>query len=1011
MKIYINLKKNFSTSFFIFFLFTNLPVSAQFIPEPQKTLYQIKAEKQPYFDSLRIAIGDSLFFREGSDYNEYMKFLLYWEPRLYPHGNFQIYFENNYQATQQIINEHPNFRGNGNSLLPNTTPWLELGPKRRPENGLNWIATGGCDRGVAPVVCLTFYKNNPDKMLCTSPNGGLFYSDDAGQTWSMGGSDLQWDYSGCRWALFHPNNPDIWYASNSGPYLTYLRGIYRTTDHGQTWNKIADYTSLNNNFWDNINKMVIDFTQPDDILYVAMTNGLFKTTNLSNPNPAFNLLTDPLVDGNIGDFEMKVNDHNFLVATVLDKGNPKHWHPVYSQDGGSTWNTIPNYPLLIDNVPPDGGVTIEITDANPDYFYFLIDDNSSNAQIYRYEHSSATWTNLSDPNGHLITYGGGHGFGISQTTVDEIYISQDIRYKTRIAGTWTNYPNYHPNVYEYHVDVEDMVAHPTNTNEVWMANHGGVYKSTNKGANWINMSEGIAIAEVFRLATSVTHPEYLLIGTFHDGTMRTDPPYNLPWAPLWRTVDVGDGLTCNIDYTDPKYMWASKHDIMHRSDDFGIEASFWNSSGFQHPPWAINCVLNTNNPIWMYSTQFTSYTNPARTEVSRSWNRGGQMHNISNFNTYFLMNEYLPWKIYSTPSNSDYLYAHVLDYVNGTNNPPDQRLFRTKTCNISSPASSWEELTMPRLAWISDLKVDDENPDLVYITYSSDDAMYPQGNEIIYRVDYSNSNTSPMITDLTKNLPYLGLGFTSLVLEKATDGGMYLATDAGVFYTNNKLLNDPSPAIGWNLVGVDLPHVGINGIELNYVANKLRVGTFGRGVWENDLYCPDDYILSETGIYSGNQFMEAENYITSNATINTGLKVRYRAGEEIILTDGFIASAGSDFKTFIHPCNHPGNSFRNTFQSQFIFSEEEEGNEATENLSLKLFPNPASSNVRFQFNNQVNHTIQSIKIKNLLGECVFTSEKNSVANNQIDISSLKAGIYFIEVEIPEHTFLDKLIKL
>jgi len=961
-------------------------VSAQFFPERGKSLYEIKIERQLYFDSLRNTIPDSLFFAEGSDYNEYMKFVLFWEPRLYPHGDFTIYFENNYQALQQISTEYPSFRGNGNSVLPCNTPWHELGPIRMPENGITWLSQGGCNRGVGPIEFIQFYKNNTSKMLCGSNSGGLFYSDDAGQTWHQGGSDLQWDNSGCNWALFHPNNPNIWYASNSGPSLMYTRGIYRTFNHGQSWDKIADYASLNNNFWENINKMVIDFSQPDDVLFVPMTNGLFKSINLSNQNPTFNKLTDPLVDGNIYDLEMKIDNHNYLVAAVLDKGNPKFWHPIFSQDGGNTWNVISNYPVVIDIVPESGSVTIETTDANPNYFYFLIDtENPLTSAIYRYDAVSSAWTNLSDiSNGHNITMGGGHGFGISQTTMDEIYVSGGVRYKTRILNSWNSYNDYATNVYDYHVDIEDLVAHPTYSNEIWMASHGGVYKSINKGENWVNMSEGIANAEVYRLATSETHPEFMLIGLNHDGTLRSDPPYNSLWTPLWRTVYGGDGLTPMIDYSDPSHMWASTQSFMVRSDNYGLEfsfntiASYWNS-------WNVFAVLNSQNPIWQFSNGTTSqYLN--RVEVMRSWNRGTNRNPISNFNQSHSMINYKTWKMYTAPSNGDYLYAHVLDYISGS--PfPNQRLFRTKFANAANPQLTFEELTMPRLAWISDLKADEENPNIVYITYSSDDAMFPQGNGIIYKVDYTNSNTTPVITDLTKNLPYFGLGFTSLTREKATDGGMYLGSDVGVFYTNNKLLNDPNPSIGWNLVGVNLPHVGINGVELNYVVNKLRVGTYGRGVWENDLYCPADFTLNENSTYPSNEFKEAENDITSSAIINMGIKVRYRAGEEIRLTDGFIATTGSDFKTFIHPCNHSGNSFKfNTMAS--IGLDEEEGKDISiDTEKIQIFPNPTTDII----NINSNLPIIELEIFNLHGQLMRTLPYN----RELHIGVLPSGIYIL----------------
>ncbi len=968
------------------FLINSVICKAQFIPDRCKNLYQIKAEKVLYFDSLRTTIGDSLFYREGSDYNEYMKWLLYWEPRLFPHGDMEIYSHNNREAEIQLSNSFPNFRSShGNNVLFNNTPWKEIGPIHRPENGINWIASGGCDRGVGPVEFISIYQNNPVHMLCGSNAGGLFYSDDAGLTWHNGGSDLQWNYSGCAFAMFHPSNPNIWYASNYATSLTYSKGIYRTYDHGQNWNKIGDYNSLANGFWNGINKMVLDFNHPDDVMYVAMTDGLFKSNDLFNANPTYNKLSDPLIDGNINDLQMKTNDNNFLVATVLDNNNPKHWHAVYTQNAGTTWSTIANYPVLIDFVPEGGGLTIETTNANSNYFYFLIDDNSSHAKIFRWDQSNGAWTDLSDASGHTITMGSGHGFCISQILADDIYVSQDIRYKTRISGLWTNYPDYVANVYEYHVDVEDFVGHPTNSGEVWMACHGGVYKSVNNGANWTNMSEGIGIAEVLRMSTSVSNPGYLLIGTFHDGTIRTDPPYNSTWNPLWRTVYGGDGMTPIIDYSDESHMWASTQNYMVRSDNYGIENSF-SSFANNWTAWAISGVLNTQHSDWQYSTGTTTQF-PGRTEIMLSKNRGNNRYPISNFNLVSGMTTYLTWHIFASPSNSDYLYAHVLDYYNGSSNPPNHRLFRTKSANINSPQSTFEELSIPRNSWIGDLQVSEENPDQIYICYTSDDSNFPNGNSIIYKVDYTLSSSAPIVTNITKNLPYIGLGWSSMALEKGTDGGVYLASDQGVFYSNNKLLNDPSPTIGWNFVGVDLPHVAINGIEINYVENKLRVGTMGRGVWENDLYCPDNFDLTEINTYSTDQFIEAQNSIMSNSIINSGLKVRYRFGEEVTLKDGFHANAGSDFKTIFHPCNHPGNSFKYSSLSDVVY-DDDESSEKNDLPEVHLYPNPGNTEVKFDFYLENDEQV-SAKVYNCLGYEILNVYKKELVRAGKQTESVK----------------------
>ncbi len=148
----------------------------------------------------------------------------------------------------------------------------------------------------------------------------------------------------------------------------------------------------------------------------------------------------------------------------------------------------------------------------------------------------------------------------------------------------------------------------------------------------------------------------------------------------------------------------------------------------------------------------------------------------------------------------------------------------------------------------------------------------------------------------------------------------YLACIMNASHTNNKRIaaydpdnpedaNEPNSS-GWSLIGTNLPHVGSNGLEINYQVNKIRVGLYGRGAWEHDLYCPPDPSeITESGTYSEDAFVEASTSITSDAIVAADRKVRYRAGESVRLQPGFHAQAGSRFHAFIHPCNAPGNSF------------------------------------------------------------------------------------------------------
>ena len=69
----------------------------------------------------------------------------------------------------------------------------------------------------------------------------------------------------------------------------------------------------------------------------------------------------------------------------------------------------------------------------------------------------------------------------------------------------------------------------------------------------------------------------------------------------------------------------------------------------------------------------------------------------------------------------------------------------------------------------------------------------------------------------------------TVVYEPGTNNGLYLGTDMGVFYTNDYFTN-------WLPYGQGLPNVVVNELEINLAAGKVRAATFGRGLWESDLF-------------------------------------------------------------------------------------------------------------------------------------------------------------------------------
>ena len=85
-----------------------------------------------------------------------------------------------------------------------------------------------------------------------------------------------------------------------------------------------------------------------------------------------------------------------------------------------------------------------------------------------YDVVTEIWTPMAS--GFSTGYGAGNGFGVDQVDAGSVFVSHQTGMRWYLNGMLPI------TVANGHADVEDIVAHPTNQNEIWVANHGGVSK-------------------------------------------------------------------------------------------------------------------------------------------------------------------------------------------------------------------------------------------------------------------------------------------------------------------------------------------------------------------------------------------------------------------------------------------------------------------------------------------------------------------------------------------------------
>lgn len=1022
-------------------------------PYPSGRLYEIKMEMDMHLDTIQGSTPDSIFFGEGGEYGQFQKWFDEWNLRLAPHGDFDVY----HQVLKSYYED-----GVGNIARGNTDPWDEIGPTHRPN------IQYGASTGVGRIEHISIFSQDDKYMLCSSITGGLFYSADHGASWFNVGTDddpgLAWRRSGCWRTAFHPTNPNIFYGLTSGEGASgnitgaghykesnpigYVGGVMRWS--GSFWERIADYNDLGGDLHTYLHAVEIDEklnSSSDYSMFIGTDHGLYKSDDPNSTSPTWTFIpifAPPSVTSAHPGFTFALDDvlvkdltystsagSSTLYGTVKFVGTygtstVEEWRAYQSNDDGINWTEISGQPSPTN---PVVGITVEVTHADPDlvYFDFILNPINS-SQIWQFNEASVAWN--MHPIVHSPVYGGGYGFVVSNLDPNIVIVSNSTTARLHNFSTGSV-----SNTSGFHLDVDWMSYNPHVPGEIWMGCHGGVYKSNSNGvaASWVDMTnDNLGVARVEGLATSYLDPSKILIGAFDDGSMMTEDPYTIPWTTDWKTIYWGDGYEPKADPNDPNFLYVSyQNGHWRRYADCAV-SGFGNNATLSSQ-FATRGAINWFDSRYMYFADLVpNLAGSSEPEITRSFDwftSGGET--ISDFgndlsiclppSTDYLYNWENFLSISASPVNAEHLYVAMRDAF------WKMRLFRNTDVNNIDPnavIANWHEMPVPRDDGnIAGIAYDWEDETIVYLSYSSSTALPTNqtGDQMVFRMDYSDLGAYSGIPcdcsidpceDITMNLPNTFAGLNTLTFEKGSNGGIYFATEFGLYYTNNERIDkyagwvdpdNPFNTSGWVKLGTGLPHVGINGAEINYEINRIRVGTRGRGVWEHDLYCPDLVDVSESGTYTSDLFLEVQNDITSVAMVPAGLDITYRAGNQISLQPGFGAENGSRFHAFIHPCNMPGNSFRT-----FEFDEDELPEQLVElDEDFLVYPNPSEGLYSLVVpNNVIGSTVM---IFNSIGQTIF---EKTVQNEteELDLTLEENGVYYLIVVNDSEQWSSKLVK-
>lgn len=889
----------------------------------------------------------------------------------------------------------------------------EIGPKDIPIYN-----TTSAGNGIGRVNHFKIDPLDNTRMFASSSHGGMFYSIDGGANWKNSGTDALPKIGISTTEVVHnPNDLSTPIRSNTWFVATGDRdkdgvqnsiGIYRRNYINETttsnWTIIADVTNFNSISNSNliINKIISDPNNAN-ILYAATSKGLFRSCNALNNTSGptqgvtWTLITVPNPSSGIAD----IHDIEFKPGQaascnicgisqscslyVSGKGGDGTFGIWSTNNSGTSWSNLNVASInasLMEN-SEWGRVVIEVTPNASDNLYALIAypvNSNIRSSVYVKVGANA-WINKGDFfNGGTspVTQGNNpdvsklgifppfaYSFAVSPTNKDHIAacsVYPLVICTTATASGTANWisTNYNANV--NHADAHFLNFSP-NGSTLWLSNDGGLSSapyshSSPSSTNFTYKSKGLGISTIYSISSSPISPYLIGMGAQDDGINIYNGTNSSNGS--WSHEYGGDGYVTRFDNLNVNNFYFQSNSII------------FNTSLSNHSPSYIGSTKSSNkNTLALHnSKENTSYFLNSNDAVFRQRNQVLENISTSNLNPSLninLTNIQQAYLLYSTPANPDFLYAMII-YNGGI-----QKIYKSQNVNAINTEVSWVDLNNPKSNhFLKDLCIDYDNPNIVYAIFS-DNTFYkydPINGWVIQNKTINN-------TTINSN-SFVSPGYVSLVNERGSNGGFYLGTTLGVYYTNNTLPN-------WQYyVG---PNNSIMDLEINYTNNKLRIGSYGRGAWECDLMCPSISTLNSIGA----GFNEVTGVISSTQTLSQSTVFTARAGTGINLNPGFkfIPTSTGYFKGFIHPCNISGNSYRE--EADELFNEDLEV-ENTDNLnSVSIIPNP--NNGEFKLVSKNSSFIKDIKIFNIQGIPVYEAKNLSVEQFEIK-NKLPNGSYY-----------------